>query len=56
MGEVIQGPWKPADVPDLMRTLDDELVRMIAALEKLRELHRRGERVELPVVLWEERT
>jgi len=51
VGEVIQGPWKPTEIPDLMRTLDDELLRMINALEKLRELHRRGEQVDLRAVL-----
>jgi hypothetical protein len=51
VGEVIQGPWKAAEIPDLMRTLDDELLRMINALEKLRELHRRGEQVDLRAVL-----
>ena len=51
VGEVIQGPWKPTEIPDLMRTLDDELLRMINALEKLRELHRRGEGADVPVVV-----
>jgi len=51
MGEVIQGPWKAVGQPDLMRKLDDELVRMVNALEKLREFHRLGEEVALPAAV-----
>jgi len=47
MGEVITGPWRQREGPDLMRALDDEITRMTAALERLRELHRRGEALDL---------
>jgi hypothetical protein len=33
--------------PDLMRALSDEIARMTAALERLRELHKRGEVLDL---------
>ncbi len=51
MGEVIEGPWRRRDGPDLMRALNDEIARMTAALERLRELHKRGEVVDLRVDL-----
>jgi hypothetical protein len=51
MGQVIEGPWRRPDGPDLMRTLSDEIDRMTAALERLRELHKRGEIVDLQAVL-----
>jgi hypothetical protein len=47
MGEVIVGPWRQREGPDLMRALGDEIVRMTAALERLRELHKRGEALDL---------
>ena len=47
MVEVIEGPWRRPEGPDLMRALDDEIGRMTAALERLRELHKRGEVVDL---------
>jgi hypothetical protein len=55
MGEVIEGPWRRREGPDLMFTLSEEIARMTAALERLRELHKRGEVVDLPVLLdrWE---
>ena len=43
MGEIIEGPWRQREGPDLMRALSDEIARMTAALERLRELHKRGE-------------
>jgi hypothetical protein len=46
MGEVIEGPWRQREGPDLMRALSDEIARMTAALERLRELHKRGEALE----------
>ncbi len=46
MGEVIEGPWRPRGGPDLMRALSDEIARMTAALERLRELHKRGEALD----------
>jgi len=49
MGEVIEGPWRQREGPDLMRALSDEIARMTAALERLRELHKRGEVVDLRV-------
>jgi hypothetical protein len=51
MGEIIEGPWRRRDGPDLMRALSDEIARMTAALERLRELHKRGEIVDLRTVL-----
>jgi hypothetical protein len=51
MGEIIEGPWRRRDGPDLMRALTDEIARMTAALERLRELHKRGEVVDLRTVL-----
>ena len=47
MGEVIEGPWRQRQGPDLMRALSDELARMTAALDRLRELHTRGEALDL---------
>jgi hypothetical protein len=47
MGEIIEGPWRKREGPDLMRALSDEIVRMMAALERLRELHKRGEALDL---------
>jgi len=47
MGEIIEGPWRQREGPDLMRALSDEIARMTAALERLRELHKRGEVVDL---------
>jgi len=47
MGEVIEGPWRRREGPDLMRALSDEIERMTVALERLRELHKRGEVVDL---------
>jgi hypothetical protein len=47
MGEVIEGPWRQREGPDLMRALSDEIARMTAALERLRELHKRGEALDL---------
>ncbi|HEY2138046.1 MAG TPA: hypothetical protein VGH49_19325 [Xanthobacteraceae bacterium] len=46
MGEVIKGPWKPPKVPDLMRAFGDEIARMTIALEKLRDLHKKGEAID----------
>ncbi len=43
MGEVVEGPWRQREGPDLMHALTDEITRMTAALERLRELHKRGE-------------
>ena len=51
MGEVIEGPWRRREGPDLMRALSDEIARMTAALERLRELHKRGEVVDLRAVI-----
>jgi hypothetical protein len=51
MGEVIQGPWRRPQNPDLMRVLREEIARMTRALEDLRELHQRREVVDLPIVL-----
>ncbi len=51
MGEVVEGPWRRREGPDLMRALSDEIARMTAALERLRELHKRGEVVDLRAVL-----
>ena len=45
MGEVIQGPWRRVKNPDLTRVLSDEIAKMTRALEELRELHQRNERV-----------
>jgi hypothetical protein len=47
MGEVIQGPWRQREGPDQMRALSDEITRMTGALERLRELHKRGEALDL---------
>jgi hypothetical protein len=47
MGEVIEGPWRRRGGPDLMRALSEEIARMTAALERLRELHKRGEALKL---------
>jgi len=47
MGEIIEGPWRQREGPDLMRALSDEIARMTAALERLRELHKRGEALDL---------
>ena len=47
MGEVIHGPWRRPQNPDLMRVLRDEIARMVRALEDLRELHKRGEALDL---------
>ena len=47
MGEVIEGPWRQREGPDLMRARSDEIARMTAALERLRELHKRGEVLDL---------
>ena len=38
MGEVIRGPWRRPQGPDLTRVLSDEIARMTRALEDLREL------------------
>jgi hypothetical protein len=46
MGEVIEGPWRQREGPDLMRILSHEIARMTAALEQLRELHQRGEALD----------
>lgn len=43
MGEVIRGPWRRPQGPDLTRVLSDEIARMTRALEDLRELHQRRE-------------
>jgi len=43
MGEVIRGPWRRPQGPDLTRVLSDEIARMTRALEDLRELHLRRE-------------
>jgi hypothetical protein len=47
MGEIIEGPWRQREGPDLMRALSDEIARMTAALERLRKLHKRGEALDL---------
>ena len=47
MGEIVEGPWRRRDGPDLMRALSEEIARMTAALERLRELHKRGEALDL---------
>jgi hypothetical protein len=51
MGEVIKGPWRLPDEPDLSRTLGDEIARMAMALERLRDLYQRGEVVDLQAIL-----
>jgi hypothetical protein len=51
MGEVVEGPWRRRDAPGLVRSLSEEIARMTAALERLRELHKRGEVVDLRAVL-----
>ena len=43
MGEVIRGPWRRPQGPDLTCVLSDEIARMTRALEDLRELHQRRE-------------
>jgi hypothetical protein len=43
MGEVIKGPWRRPQNPDLTHVLADEIARMTRALEDLRDLHRRNE-------------
>ena len=53
MGEVIKGPWRRPDRPELTHLLADEIARMTRALEELRDLHQRNEqakRAELPAV------
>ncbi len=50
MGEVIEGPWRRREGADLMHALSEEIARMTAALERLRELHKRGEVVDLRAV------
>jgi hypothetical protein len=53
MGEVIRGPWRRPQSPDLTRVLSDEIARMTRALEDLRELHQRREQAavaDLPAV------
>ena len=48
MGEVIVGPWRQREGPDLVaHELGEEIARMTAALERLRELHKRGEALDL---------
>jgi hypothetical protein len=47
MGEIIEGPWRQREGPDLMPALSDEIARMTAALERLRELHKRGAALDL---------
>ena len=47
MGEVIVGPWRQREGPDLTGALSEEIARMTAALERLRELHKRGEALDL---------
>ncbi len=51
MGEVIQGPWRRQQNPDLIRVLSEEITRMTRALEDLRELYRRREVVDLPMAM-----
>jgi hypothetical protein len=51
MGVVIEGPWRRPEGPDLMRALSDEITRMTTALERLRELHKRGEVVDMRAAL-----
>ena len=47
MGEVIVGPWRQREGPDLAHALGEEIARMTTALERLRELHKRGEVLDL---------
>jgi hypothetical protein len=47
MGEVIEGPWRQRTGPDLMHAVSEEITRMTAALERLREVHKRGEALDL---------
>jgi hypothetical protein len=48
MGEVIVGPWRQREGPDLVaHELGEEIARMTVALERLRELHKRGEALDL---------
>jgi hypothetical protein len=47
MGEVIQGPWRRPNFPDVTDVLSNEIDRMTHALEKLRELHRMREKLDL---------
>ena len=49
MGEVIQGPWRRQYIPDVTDVLSDEIDRMRQALERLRELHKRGEVLDLGI-------
>ena len=49
--EVIKGRWRLPHVPDLPRTLGDEIARMAMALERLRDLYQRGEVVDLQAIL-----
>jgi hypothetical protein len=51
MGEVIHGPWRQRQGPDEMRALGDDIARMTTALERLRELHQRGEALGLHAIL-----
>jgi hypothetical protein len=51
MGEVVVGPWRRQEGPDLTGALSAEIARMTAALERLRELRKRGEPRDLPVLL-----
>jgi hypothetical protein len=51
MGEIIEGPWHRREGADLMHALSEEIARMTAALERLRELQKRGEVVDLRAVL-----
>jgi len=51
MGEIIEGPWHRREGTDLMHALSEEIARMTAALERLRELQKRGEVVDLRAVL-----
>ena len=49
MGEVIQGPWRRPNIPDITDLLSHEIDRMRQALEKLRELHRMREELDLRI-------
>jgi len=51
MGEVVEGPWRRREGVDLMHALSEEIARMTAALDRLRELHKRGEVVDLRAVI-----
>lgn len=48
MGEIIEGPWRQREGRDLMHALSEQIARMTAALERLRDLHERGEALNLP--------